>query len=65
MARYRIIRRGSCVQAGMPIFVAEEKCWFWWEPRGIYLTFAEAELRVSELITAVPIKREVVKEYES
>lgn len=64
MARYRIIRRGSYVQAGVPYFDVEEKCWFWWEPRGTFSSLADAELRVSELIAAVPIKREVVKEYE-
>lgn len=64
MARYRIIRRGSCVQAGMQIFVVEEKCWFWWEPRGIFKSFADAELRVSDLMAFDPIKTEVVKEYE-
>ena len=63
MARYRIVRRGSYVQAGVPIFDVEEKCWFWWEPRGTFASLAEAQLRVSELVAAVPIKREVVKEY--
>ena len=65
MARYRIVRRGSYVQAGVPYFDVEEKYWFWWEPRGIYDSLAAAELRVSELLAAEPIKREVVKEYES
>ena len=64
MARYRIVRRGSFIQAGVPIFEVEEKCWFWWEPRGIFDSLAAAELRVSELLAAEPIKREVVKEYE-
>ena len=50
---------------GVPIFEVEEKCWFWWEPRGIFDSLAAAELRVSELLAAEPIKREVVKEYES
>jgi hypothetical protein len=65
VARYRIARRGSFVQAGVPIFEVEEKCLFWWEPRGIFDSLAAAELRVSDLMSAEPIKREVVKEYES
>lgn len=64
MARFRIVRRSSFVQAGVPIFEVEEKCWFWWEPRGIFDSLADAELRVSDLMAFDPIKTEVVKEYE-
>lgn len=63
MARYRIVRRCSFVRAGIPIFEVEERCWWWWEPRGICTSLAEAELRIVELKTAKPIKRQVVKEY--
>ena len=64
MARYRIIRRGSFVEAGIPIFEVEERCWFYWEPRGIFESLAAAEMRVANLIAANPIKREVIKEYK-
>lgn len=63
MTRYRIIRRGSLVEAGIPIFEVEERCWFCWEPRGIFESLAAAEMRVANLIAASPIKREVIKEY--
>ena len=64
MARYRIVRRSSFVQEGVPVFDVEERCWFWWEPRGTYDTFAGAELRVTNLKMAAPIKTVVVKQYD-
>jgi hypothetical protein len=63
MVRYRIVRQGSFVEAGVPIFAVEERSWFWWEPRGIFESLSAAEIRVADLIAASPIKREVVKEY--
>jgi hypothetical protein len=63
MIRYRIVRRGSFLNSGVPIFDVEERCWWWWEPRGICESLAEAELRVTELKMTKPIKRQVVKEY--
>ena len=63
MARYRIVRRCSFVVAGVPIFEVEERSWFWWEPKGIFESLADAEMRVANLMTAAPIKHEVVKEY--
>lgn len=63
MTRYRIVRRGSFVQAGVPMFDVEERCWFWWEQRGTYDSFAGAELRVIDLKMAAPIVTTVVKEY--
>lgn len=63
MARYRIVRRCSFVNAGVPIFEVEARNGFWWEPRGIFESLAAAEMRVADLIAASPIKREVVKEY--
>ena len=64
MARYRIVKRSSFIQAGVPMFDVEERCWFWWEPRGTYDTFAGAELRVTDLKMAEPIKTAVVKQYD-
>jgi hypothetical protein len=63
MARYRIVRRCSFVEAGVPIFEVEERSWLWWEPKGIFESLAAAEMRVANLIAASPIRREVVKEY--
>jgi len=63
MARYRIIRRGSFVQPGVPMFDVQERCWLWWEPMGTFTSLAAAELRVIELIAAIPVKRKVIKEY--
>lgn len=63
MARYRIVRRSSFAQAGRAMFDVEKRCWFWWEPRGTYDSFAEAELRIVNLKVATPIKTTVVKEY--
>lgn len=63
MARYRIVRRGSFMQEGVPLFDVEERSWLGWEPRGTFDSLAGAELRVIDLIAARPIKREVVKEY--
>jgi hypothetical protein len=63
MVRYRIVPRCSFIKAGVPIFEVEERSWFWWEPRGIFESLSAAELRVVDLISASPIKREVVKEY--
>ena len=64
MIRYRIVRRGSFLNLGVPIFDVEERCWWWWKPRGICESLAEAELRVIELKMTKPIKRQVVKEYD-
>ena len=50
--------------SGVPWYDVQERCWFWWEPRGTYDNLAEAELRVAELQTVVPVKRKVVKEYD-
>ena len=63
MTRYRIIRRGSFLNPGVPMFDVEERCWWWWEPRGICVSLAEAELRITELKIAKPIKRQVIKGY--
>jgi hypothetical protein len=63
MTRYRIVRRCSFIEAGVPIFAVEERSWFWWEPKGVFESLSAAELRVVDLIAASPIKREVVKEY--
>jgi len=63
MAHYRIVRRCSFFEEGIPVFEVEERSWFWWEPRGVFESFAKAEMRVADLIAASPIKREVVKEY--
>jgi hypothetical protein len=63
MVRYRIVRQGSFIKAGVPIFEVEERSWFWWEPKGIFESLSAAEMRVADLIAASPIKREVVKEY--
>ena len=63
MARFRIVKRGSFVQAGIPIFEVEERSWFWWEPRGIFESLHAAEMRVVSLKAAAPINRQVVKEY--
>jgi hypothetical protein len=63
MVRYRIVRRCSFIEAGVPIFAVEERSWFWWEPKGVFESLSAAELRVVDLIAASPIKREVVKEY--
>lgn len=64
MARFRIVRRGSLLRELGPVFDVEERCLFWWEPRGTFATFAKAELRVIDLKMAAPIKTEVVKEYD-
>ena len=63
MARFRIVERNSFIYSGVPWYDVEERCLWWWEPRGTYDSFAEAELRVTELQTVVPVKRKVVKEY--
>jgi hypothetical protein len=62
MARYRIVRRGSFLNPGVPMFDVEERCWWWWEPRGICVSLAEAELRIVELKAAKPITWQVIKE---
>jgi hypothetical protein len=64
MARFRIVRRPSCVQAGVPIYDVEERCWLWWEFRGTFTTVDEAERRAHSLIGATPISRMVIKEYD-
>jgi hypothetical protein len=64
MARFRIVRRSSFVQAGVPIYDVEERCWLWWEFRGTFTTVDEAERRVHSLIEATPISRMVIKEYD-
>ena len=64
MTRYRIVKRSSFSQAGVPMFDVEERCWFWWEPRGTYDSLAGAELRVADLKMAAPIKTTVVKQYD-
>jgi hypothetical protein len=64
MARYRIVKRSSFVRAGVPMFDVEERCWFWWEPRGTYDSFAGAENRVLDLKMTAPIKTVVVKQYD-
>lgn len=64
MARYRIVWRSSFIPGSVALFDVEERCWFWWEPRGTYDTFAEAELRVTDLKMAAPIKTKVVKQYD-
>lgn len=64
MARFRIVKRGSFTQAGVPMFDVEERSWFWWEPRGTYGSLAGAELRVADLKLAAPIKTTVVKQYD-
>lgn len=64
MARFRIIERNSFMYSGVPWYDVEGRCWFWWEPRGTYDNLAEAELRVAELQTVIPVKRKVVKEYD-
>lgn len=68
MARFRIVKRGSPTlirgRTFGPVFDVEERCLFWWEPRGTCATFAEAELRVIDLKMATPIKSVVVKEYD-
>jgi hypothetical protein len=63
MARYRIIRRESFVQPGMPMFDVEERCWIWWEPKGTFTSLAAAELHVIELTSTIPVKRKIIKEY--
>jgi hypothetical protein len=64
MARYRIVKRCSFLEEGVPVFEVEERSWFWWEPRGVFESFAEAEMRVANLIDAIPIRRQVIKEYD-
>lgn len=64
MARYRIIERNSFLYAGVPMYDVEERCLWWWEPRGIYESCAEAEQRVAKLKTAKSIPWKVVKKYD-
>ena len=64
MVRYRIVRRCSFVEAGIPIFEVEERSWLWWEPRGVFESFTEAEMRVANLMAAAPISRQVIKKYD-
>lgn len=64
MARFRIIERNSSMYAGVHWYDVEERCWFWWEPRGTYGNLDGAELRVAEIQTVFPVKRKVVKEYD-
>jgi hypothetical protein len=52
------------VQAGVPIYDVEERCWLWWEFRGTFTTVDEAERRAYSLIEATPISRMVIKEYD-
>lgn len=64
MARYRIIERNSFIYAGVPMYDVEERCFWWWEPRGVYETLADAEQRVVALKEEKPIQWRVVKEYD-
>ena len=64
MARYRIKQKPSYCTPERALFDAEERCWFWWEHRGTYLSLQEAEERVEALKALVPVKAMVIKEYD-
>ena len=64
MARYRIKQKPSACTAGQRIFEAEERCFFWWEPRGIFLSLEAAEQRIQELQTIKPLETKILKEYD-
>ena len=64
MARYRIKQRPSYCTPGRPLFDVEERCLFWWEYRGMYLSLQEAEERIAELRSMKPVETKIVKEYD-
>jgi len=63
MARFRIVQSNSCFRPGIVVFGVEERFWFWWDPRGLFYTIAEAERFVAELKAVPRIERKVIKEY--
>jgi len=64
MARFRIFQRQSCVVAGRTLYEVREGEWIWWEYRGIYGSFNEAEQRVKELQNFTPVETKIIKEYD-
>lgn len=64
MARYRIVQRPSLFTRGQRIFETQERCLFWWEFRGLFLTLEAAEQRIQELQTIKPVETKVLKEYD-
>jgi hypothetical protein len=64
MARFRIKRRPSYCTPGRAVFDVEERCLFWWEYRGMYLSLEGAEQEVEELKTMQPVKTKIMKEYD-
>lgn len=65
MSRYRIIQRPSYVTPGQAIFEVEERCFLWWEYRGLHSSLIEAEEHVLRLKNAEqnPIPHKVVKRF--
>ena len=49
---------------GRPLFDVEERCLFWWEYRGMYLSLKEAEEHIAELRSVKPVDTKIVKEYD-
>jgi hypothetical protein len=64
MARFRIKRRPSYCTPGRAVFDVEERCLFWWEYRGMYLSLEGAEQEVEELKTMQSVKTKIMKEYD-
>lgn len=64
MARYRIKQRPSYSVPGMATFDVEERCLFWWEYRGFFLSMEEAKQRVIELKTTKPVETKIIEEYD-
>jgi len=66
MARYRIVRRPSCVHPGLAAYDVERFRWpFAWDFVNVYLTIEGAQAFVDEcksLEANPPVKREVVWE---
>lgn len=64
MARFQILQRQSYAVAGRALYEVREREWIWWEYRGIYGSFDQAEQRVKELQNCTPVKTKVMKEYD-
>lgn len=63
MGRFRIVRRPSVNNPSQAIYEVEERCFFWWEYRGLDFSMAMAEARVAKLMTSQPVKTKIVREY--
>lgn len=65
MARYRIVKRPSLYRRNTFVYDVEKRVlWLWRRVETAFLSLEAAELKVEEIRSYEPAKREVVREYD-